>query len=293
MAALIGYIGMGQPWPLFGHDVHQVVISRTIWRAFPSLVTASKPLGDHCRRGGAGGSAMAVTISWPFHQENVGRSESHSPLVSLRDQGNATSICSDKTGTHGKSHDCRQGRFADTRCDDTMNRVPMIVSSVTTILECIACCSTARIIPAKPAEDGSLCDDRRDWKQDGRSTMLAQSKWSPDDDTDKRRAAARFGRKEAAVSFLLAVIGSACVLVWRSTTGGHASRSFRSGRQTRATLDSLYPEDCHEVILELFLLPRHWRPERDDAETQEFEDVIKEFSLRKYLGCVALAITLA
>jgi hypothetical protein len=85
MAALIGYIGMGQPWPLLC-DVHQVVISRTIWRAFPSLVTDSKPLslGYHCRRGGAGGSASAC---WPFHQENVGGSESHSPLVSLRDHG--------------------------------------------------------------------------------------------------------------------------------------------------------------------------------------------------------------
>jgi hypothetical protein len=41
--------------------------------------------------------------------------------------------------------------------------------------------------------------------------MLAQSKWSPDDDTDKMtQAAARFGKEGGSRIFLLAVIGSAC-----------------------------------------------------------------------------------
>jgi hypothetical protein len=119
----------GSSRTLLGHDVHQVVISRTIWRAFPSLVTDLEAfiIGYHCRRGGAGGSAPGChPFRWLFPPRRQKCYESHSPLVSLRDHGNDRHLLGQDRNSRKIAYDCRHG-FASHALRRYCESCPMIV----------------------------------------------------------------------------------------------------------------------------------------------------------------------
>lgn len=302
MAALIGYIGMGAAAATFLAMMFIKIVIKPDYLASVSvfsygleafiigvtIVVVAVPEG----------LPLAVTISLAFSTKKMLADQNlirH--LAACETMGNATNICSDKTGTLTENRmTVVKGVFADTRCDDTVNRVPVIISqaALTKILECIACCSTARIVPAKPSEDGSLLHDNRPQvignKTEGALLMLAQSKWTPDDDTDKRRAAARFGKEGGSRIFPFSSDRKRMsVLVTKDppheATPGRATRSA-----TRDQSWTLYQKGAAEVILDdcAYYLDTDGSEKKMTArKRKEFQDIIKEFSCDA-LRCVAL-----
>jgi Ca2+-transporting ATPase len=154
MAALIGYVGMAaagatflammfikivvqpaylQNISIFSYALEAFIIGVTI-------VVVAVPEG----------LPLAVTISLAFSTKKMLADQNlirH--LAACETMGNATNICSDKTGTLTQNRmTVVKGAFADTRCDDTVNRVPVMIhkTALNFIFENIACCSTVRIV---------------------------------------------------------------------------------------------------------------------------------------------------
>jgi Ca2+-transporting ATPase len=305
MAAFIGYLGMAAAAATFlammfikvvinpVHLAHVSVFSYAL-EAFiigVTIVVVAVPEG----------LPLAVTISLAFSTKKMLADQNlirH--LAACETMGNATNICSDKTGTLTENRmTVVKGVFADTRCDDTVNRVPMKLShaALEVILECIACCSTARIVPAKPNEDGALLHDARPLvignKTEGALLILAQSDWSRNDDTEQRRTAARFGRDGGSRIFPFSSKRKRMsVLVTKDTPqngGGTPGRVTRSA-PAREQAYTLYQKGAAEVILEScsFYLDIDGSEKKMTArKRKEFEDIIKEFSCDA-LRCVAL-----
>jgi Ca2+-transporting ATPase len=209
MAATIGYVGMGaaaatfiammfikivvnpeylQDISAFHHALDAFIIGVTI-------VVVAVPEG----------LPLAVTISLAFSTKKMLADQNlirH--LAACETMGNATNICSDKTGTLTENRmTVVRGIFAnksDSKCAEPMQ---ISKAALETILEGISCCSTARVLPAaapKEAGESELgCHDCRPQligsKTEAAMLLLAQSKWGNLDDTDKRRDAARFGKE--------------------------------------------------------------------------------------------------
>jgi len=316
MAALIGYVGMAaagatfvammaikiilkpaylEEYSIFGYALEAFIIGVTI-------VVVAVPEG----------LPLAVTISLAFSTKKMLADQNlirH--LAACETMGNATNICSDKTGTLTENRmTVIKGVFADTRCDDTIHRIPILISerSLHLILECISCCSTARIVPAssvienttRRALDGSdnessdhdetaaltedgVKDDRPHIignKTEAAMLLLAQSGWSYNDDTDKRREAAKFGK-----------------------AGGSRLFPFSSRRKRMSVLVTK-PEDddkssswtlYHKGAAELVLASCSHYLDNDGSEKPmtpakraEYERLIEQFA-SEALRCVALA----
>ena len=229
MAALIGYVGMAAAGatflammfikivvqPTYLQDVSIFSYALEAFIIGVTIVVVAVPEG----------LPLAVTISLAFSTKKMLADQNlirH--LAACETMGNATNICSDKTGTLTENRmTVVKGVFADTRCEDTVNRVPMMISqkALDLILDGIACCSTARVVqPSRGTITGAKDDEEDDLHAStesddplvlaattasGRPTiignkteaallLLAQSSWSYHDDTDKRRAEANFGK---------------------------------------------------------------------------------------------------
>lgn len=311
MAALIGYLGMGaaaatfaammfiklviQPAYLadvsvFAHALEAFIIGVTI-------VVVAVPEG----------LPLAVTISLAFSTRKMLADQNlirH--LAACETMGNATNICSDKTGTLTENRmTVVKGVFADMHCDDTIHRVPVLIgaTALNTILEGIACCSTARIVPAREAPAGMgpdyVHDDRPviiGNKTEAALLALAQSGWSHQDDTERRRAAANFG--EEGGSRLLPFSSSRkrmTVLVNKgkpppaTPSPGVATRSSKKGDSGGSW--TLYHKGAAEVILancKYYMDINGTEKELSDSKRAEFVQLIDDFA-SDALRCVALA----
>ncbi len=198
MAAMIGYVGMAaagatfiammaikvfvQPEYLKEHTILSYALEAFIIGV--TIVVVAVPEG----------LPLAVTISLAFSTKKMLADQNlirH--LAACETMGNATNICSDKTGTLTENRmTVVKGMFADTRCDDTINRVPVLISdkSLQIILDGIACCTTAKVIKSEDGDRPVIIGN----KTEAALLLLAQSAWSRKDNTDKRRAAANFGQ---------------------------------------------------------------------------------------------------
>lgn len=230
MAALIGYVGMGaaaatfcammfiklvmkpaylEDVTVFAHALNAFIIGVTI-------VVVAVPEG----------LPLAVTISLAFSTRKMLADQNlirH--LTACETMGNATNICSDKTGTLTQNRmTVVKGVFADTRNDDIQahktSKFKIPQKALNIILECIACCSTARII--HPTDSSATTpdgyEDTVDKAEDKKSAsgmpavvdnrpkiignkteaallLLAQSNWGNHDNIEKRRAEAAFGEE--------------------------------------------------------------------------------------------------
>lgn len=147
------------------------------------------------------GLPLAVTISLAYSTKQMLKDQNlirH--LAACETMGNATNICSDKTGTLTENRmTVVRGVFAHAK--DTECKVPMGLSAkaLNIILEAFACCSTARILPPAPVDDDEENIDTRPQvigsKTEGAMILLSQSAWGNNDDTDKRREEADFGKE--------------------------------------------------------------------------------------------------
>ena len=305
MAAMIGYVGMAaagatfvammfiklviqpdylQEISVFSYALEAFIIGVTI-------VVVAVPEG----------LPLAVTISLAFSTKKMLADQNlirH--LAACETMGNATNICSDKTGTLTENRmTVVKGVFADTRCDDTINRVPVLIRqpALNLILECIACCSTARVVPAPaaPEDDGSssggaVHDDRPHVignKTEAALLLLAQSEWSHQDDTQKRRADANFGKEGGSRLFPFSSARK-CMSVLVNKRKPTAASPKKKEESTEWTL---YHKGAAEVILAnctRYLDIDGTEKKMTMRKRTEFERLIQKFA-SDALRCVALA----
>jgi Ca2+-transporting ATPase len=289
MAAMIGYVGMGaaaatfiammfikivvnpvnlQDISIFHHALDAFIIGVTI-------VVVAVPEG----------LPLAVTIALAFSTKKMLADQNlirH--LSACETMGNATNICSDKTGTLTENRmTVVRGMFANQSDTDCTKPVKISKAALETILECISCCSTARILPAaKPKETNgdevlNVHDSRPQLignKTEAAMILLAQSEWGSNDDTDKRREQANFGKE-----------------------GGSRLFPFSSSRKRMTVLvnkkDSgwtLYHKGAAEVIIEnctTYMEADGTEKKLTAAKRKFFNEIIQEYA-SDALRCVAL-----
>ena len=309
MAALIGYVGMAaagatfvammfikiviQPaelanTSLFSYALEAFIIGVTI-------VVVAVPEG----------LPLAVTISLAFSTKKMLADQNlirH--LAACETMGNATNICSDKTGTLTENRmTVIKGWFADTRCDEVSNRAPAMISkeAMEYILNCIACCSTARVIPAEieegndEPEEGAPPTDVRPRiignKTEAALLLLAQSDWC-EDDTDERREAAGFDSGMSRLFPFSSARKRMSALVGKEDNVVTAPATV-SSPQKKASVRSwtLYHKGAAELVLEnctKYLAIDGSEQPMTDRKRREFTKLIKTFA-SEALRCVALA----
>ena len=147
------------------------------------------------------GLPLAVTISLAYSTKQMLKDQNlirH--LQACETMGNATNICSDKTGTLTENRmTVVRGVFANSKDVECKKPLGISDSALNSILEAFSCCSTARILPAAPATHGEENIDNRPQiigsKTEAAMILLSQSDWGGNDDTDHRREAANFGKE--------------------------------------------------------------------------------------------------
>lgn len=305
MAAMIGYVGMAAAAAtflammmikLFVQPAHLADISVFAYalEAFIMAVTIVVVAVPE-------GLPLAVTISLAFStNQMLADMNLIRHLAACETMGNATNICSDKTGTLTENRmTVLKGIFADTRCDDTIHRVPIMVAKAALeyILDGIACCSTARIVyDDKDNESTEISKGPTiiGNKTEAALLMLAQSDWSMNDDTDARREAARFG--EPGGSRVLIPFSSQRKSMTVLVTKGpfmEEERATRSSRKASGGIPgwTMYHKGAAELVLEKCT---HYLDHDGSEKTltaqkrKEFTELIANFASQA-LRCVALA----
>lgn len=288
MAALIGYVGMGaaaatfiammcikifvepeylKDISVFHHALDAFIIGVTI-------VVVAVPEG----------LPLAVTISLAFSTKKMLADQNlirH--LAACETMGNATNICSDKTGTLTENRmTVVRGVFANQHDSHCKEPIHISKPAMEIVLECISCCSTAKILPPVPPKElvdeelTPVSDDRPQLvgnKTEAAMLLLAQSAWGSHDDTDQRRADAKFGKE-----------------------GGSRLFPFSSARKRMTVLVNknsewiMYHKGAAELILENcshFLDSDGSEIAMNKEKRFQFESIIKEFA-GDALRCVAL-----
>lgn len=211
MAAMIGYVGMAAALATF---IAMMFIKLVVQPAYLEDVSVFNYALDAFIIGVTivvvavpEGLPLAVTISLAYSTKKMLSDQNlirH--LAACETMGNATNICSDKTGTLTENRmTVVKGVFANKRHDDTADpTVPADISTkaLDVILQGIATCSTARIVPAEIAHkdddpDGLIHDTRPVLignKTEAALLALAVSPFGNEDDYSARRAAAQFGK---------------------------------------------------------------------------------------------------
>ena len=314
MAALIGYVGMAaaaatfvammcikvfvKPDYLadvsnFHHALDAFIIGVTI-------VVVAVPEG----------LPLAVTISLAFSTKKMLADQNlirH--LSACETMGNATNICSDKTGTLTENRmTVVRGIFANKVDDNTAQATePVNISdkALHTILEGIACCSTARVVlpehietivdPAHPVIDSRPQVIGN--KTEAALLLLAQSDWADNDKTDARRAAARFGKPGGSrlFPFSSARKRMSVLVVEESDSLGLTTpqRVTRNAFKNMAASQSwtLYHKGAAESVLDnctKYLDVDGSEKTMTAAKKKQFQKLIKEYASQA-LRCVALS----
>ncbi|KAG7361610.1 plasma-membrane calcium-translocating P-type ATPase [Nitzschia inconspicua] len=284
MAAMIGYVGMAAAAATF---VAMMCIKIFVDPGYLKDVSVFKHALDAFIIGVTivvvavpEGLPLAVTISLAYSTKQMLKDQNlirH--LAACETMGNATNICSDKTGTLTENRmTVVRGIFANVR--DNVCKKPLKISPAAReiILEGFACCSTAKILPPPPHKKDEINFDSRPQlvgsKTEAAMLLLARSDWGSKDDTDKRREEANFGKE-----------------------GGSRLFPFSSIRKRMTVLVNkgesnwtMYHKGAAELILENCTMYTDIDGNEQPMTSEKrkfFEDVIQEFA-GDALRCIAM-----
>ena len=314
MAAMIGYVGMAAAAatfvammcikvfvkPDYLDDVSNFHHALDAFIIGVTIVVVAVPEG----------LPLAVTISLAFSTKKMLADQNlirH--LAACETMGNATNICSDKTGTLTENRmTVVRGIFADKKDNDTAaptGPIQISAKAKRIILEGVACCSTARVVPQEHIESAidpehPVIDNRPTVignKTEAAILLLTQSEWGDNDDTDARRAQARFGKpggsrlfpfSSARKRMSVLVVEHSDSLLMESP-----QRVTRNAFKNLAAKQSwtLYHKGAAETVLEnctRYLDTDGSEKPMTNAKRQQFEKLIKEYA-SDALRCVALA----
>ena len=262
MAALIGYVGIAAALATFGA---MMIIKLVVRPAYLDDVSVFNFALDAFIIGVTivvvavpEGLPLAVTISLAYSTKKMLADQNlirH--LHACETMGNATNICSDKTGTLTQNRmTVVRGWFANTvrntvpgdgASDDPSTAAPADISpaALDIILQGIATCSTARIVPAEIAHkdddpDGLIHDTRPVLignKTEAALLALAVSSFGNGDDYAARRAAAQFGKSVGSRLFPFSSLRKRMSVIVNEPVGGGGS-SERSSTPSRRRLRS-------------------------------------------------------
>lgn len=284
MAAMIGYVGMAAAAATFvammcikifvdPEHLKDVSVFKHALDAFiigVTIVVVAVPEG----------LPLAVTISLAYSTKQMLKDQNlirH--LAACETMGNATNICSDKTGTLTENRmTVVRGIFANVRDNVCKKPLKISPSAMNIILEGFACCSTAKILPPPEHKDDDLTFDTRPQligsKTEAALLLLGQSEWGSKDDTNLRRSKANFGKE-----------------------GGSRLFPFSSKRKRMTVLVNkgqtawtLYHKGAAELILEncsMFSDIDGNEQPMTKEKREFFEGVIQEFA-EDALRCIAI-----
>lgn len=227
------------------------------------------------------GLPLAVTIALAYSTKKMLADKNlirH--LAACETMGNATNICSDKTGTLTENRmTVVKGVFANKEYGDTSPESSVVCDiskdASEIILECIATCSTARILAPEQGASNSRPQVVGN-KTEAALLLLAQSNFFGNDDYSSRRAEANFGKADGSRIF-----------------------PFSSLRKRMSVLvnkdgDSdwtLYHKGAGEIVLKdctYYLDENGSEREITDSKRKELEKTISSYASQA-LRCVALA----
>eukprot|EP00529_Nitzschia_sp_RCC80_P005712 CAMPEP_0113447230 /NCGR_PEP_ID=MMETSP0014_2-20120614/4128_1 /TAXON_ID=2857 /ORGANISM="Nitzschia sp." /LENGTH=1038 /DNA_ID=CAMNT_0000338373 /DNA_START=398 /DNA_END=3514 /DNA_ORIENTATION=+ /assembly_acc=CAM_ASM_000159 len=287
MAAMIGYVGMGAAAATFiammaikifvdPEYLRDVSVFKHALDAFiigVTIVVVAVPEG----------LPLAVTISLAYSTKQMLRDQNlirH--LTACETMGNATNICSDKTGTLTENRmTVVRGVFADQQDNKCLDAPGISKAAKEVILEGISCCSTARVLPPalpKEGDEDKVYDDRPQLigsKTEASMLLLAKSAWGDHDDVDQRRDDANFGKENESRLFPF------------SSSRKRMTVLVKKGRQNNFTL---YHKGAAELILEncsTYLDSDGKEKKMTVSKRKHFEGIIQEFAADA-LRCIAL-----
>ena len=300
MAAMIGYVGMGAAAMTFvammaikifvkPEYLRDVTIFHHALDAFiicVTIVVVAVPEG----------LPLAVTIALAFSTKKMLADQNlirH--LAACETMGNATNICSDKTGTLTENRmTVVRGWFANTKDDNTADpstKTCLQDKALNLILQGISCCSTARVVVADDVvEDAAattasvaVIHDTRPHvignKTEAALLILAQSKWGGEDNTDARRTAALFGKD-----------GGSRLFPFSSARKCMSVLVAADAPSKKDTAWTLYHKGAAEVVLDNcthYLDADGTEQILTAAKKKEIEGLIKEYA-SEALRCVAM-----
>lgn len=236
------------------------------------------------------GLPLAVTIALAFSTKKMLADKNlirH--LHACETMGNATNICTDKTGTLTENRmTVVEGIFANhtlNHSDEHDHDPPAISDSAReVILQCIATCSTARVVPCEKSTKQlmTLMEDTRPLiignKTEAALLMLASSKWGNFDIADRRRAKARFGKESGSRLFPF------------SSARKRMSVLVNESPNVNTTSYTLYHKGAAETLLSdcaTFLDTDGLEKPITPAKRQHYQDIIKSYASQA-LRCVVL-----
>jgi P-type Ca2+ transporter type 2C len=295
MAAFIGYVGMAAAAATFIAMMTIKVVVRpdyladvSIWKhaldAFiigVTIVVVAVPEG----------LPLAVTISLAYSTKQMLADQNlirH--LAACETMGNATNICSDKTGTLTENRmTVVKGWFAGKKENDaSSNKTGISAAALEIILNNIACCSTAKVVLADQSETNNFLHDTRPHVI-GNKTEAALLLWAQlhyNDDPDARRVKAQFG--EVSGSRLFPFSSSrkcmSVLVVNEPPSNGDVEVSTFSNAWT------LYHKGAAEKLLgncTMYLDPDGSEKIMTSSKREEFISLIKEYASQA-LRCVAI-----
>jgi magnesium-transporting ATPase (P-type) len=300
MAALIGYVGMAAAAATF---VAMMYIKIVIKPAYLNDISIFHHALDAFIIGVTivvvavpEGLPLAVTISLAYSTKQMLADQNlirH--LAACETMGNATNICSDKTGTLTENRmTVVKGWFANHEEEDATamkdkNKISRVAREV--LFNAISCCATARIVPADPADDSGPIRDSRPHVI-GNKTEAALLLWSQsqyDDDYEARRSKAKFGEVGGSRLFPFSSARkrmSVLVASEGEDTDVHMTRKTSQS----LTKWTLYHKGAAEALLEnctKYLDTDGSEKDMTNTKMKEMKALIKEYA-SEALRCVAV-----